>query len=207
MRGKNKCKILKQIRQQIAEENDIPLITKECTYQGECSGTCPRCEAELRYLEQQLARRQALGKAVTVAALSVSLMASATACSFSGGDTVGDVPMLTAESSSPEETMSVESIGEVPDPSAECSFPVENEIVELDGDVAYVEETTAGAPTESYTDTDIPGETLNWQDLSLDPDDMIMGALPISEVPNTFPTGSLITEFEDSGEEGAETHG
>ncbi len=80
MRGKNKCKILKQIRQKIADENDIPLVTKECTYQGECSGTCPKCEAELRYLEQQLARRQQLGKTVTVAALSVSLMAGLTAC-------------------------------------------------------------------------------------------------------------------------------
>ena len=80
MRGKSKCKILKEIRQKIAQENDIPLITKECTYQGECSGTCPRCEAELRYLEQQLARRQQLGKTVTVAALSLSLMAGATGC-------------------------------------------------------------------------------------------------------------------------------
>ena len=82
MRGKNKCKILKEIRQRIAQENDIPLVTKECTYQGECSGTCPRCEAELRYLEQQLARRRQLGKTVTVAALSLGLMASATACNI-----------------------------------------------------------------------------------------------------------------------------
>ncbi len=82
MRGKSKCKILKQIRQKIAQENDIPLVTKECTYQGECSGTCPRCEAELRYLEQQLARRRQLGKTVTVAALSLGLMASATACNI-----------------------------------------------------------------------------------------------------------------------------
>ena len=82
MRGKSKCKILKEIRQRIAQENDIPLVTKECTYQGECSGTCPRCEAELRYLEQQLARRRQLGKTVTVAALSLGLMASATACNI-----------------------------------------------------------------------------------------------------------------------------
>ncbi len=96
MRGKNKCKILRQIRQRIAEENDIPLITKECTYQGECTGTCPRCESELRYLEQQLARRQALGKAVTVAALSVSLMAGAAGCSLGGGELQGDVPYISA---------------------------------------------------------------------------------------------------------------
>lgn len=56
--GKQICKILKEIRQRIAEENDIELITSECTYKGDCLGTCPKCEAELRYLEQELARRQ-----------------------------------------------------------------------------------------------------------------------------------------------------
>ena len=80
MRGKAKCKILREIRQKIAEENDIELITKECTYQGECKGTCPRCEAEVRFLERELARKQQLGKAVTVAALAASLTVGLTAC-------------------------------------------------------------------------------------------------------------------------------
>ena len=48
MRGRQKCKILKEIRQRIADENDIPYVTRECSYQGECTGTCPRCESELR---------------------------------------------------------------------------------------------------------------------------------------------------------------
>ena len=46
MNGKSKCKILKEIRKRIAEENDIAYVTSECQYQGECSGTCPKCEAE-----------------------------------------------------------------------------------------------------------------------------------------------------------------
>ena len=50
MFGKKKCKILKEIRKKIAEENDIPYVTRECTHKGECSGTCPRCEQELREL-------------------------------------------------------------------------------------------------------------------------------------------------------------
>ena len=53
-RGKQTCKILKEIRRQIAEANDIEFITSECQYQGDCLGTCPKCEAEVRYLEQQL---------------------------------------------------------------------------------------------------------------------------------------------------------
>ena len=46
-RGKQTCKILKEIRQQIAEANDIEFITSECQYQGDCLGTCPKCEAEV----------------------------------------------------------------------------------------------------------------------------------------------------------------
>lgn len=81
MRGKEKCKALKEIRRQIAEENDIPYVVSQCTHQGECKGTCPKCESELRYLERELAIRQGLGKAVAVAGISASVCAGLTACS------------------------------------------------------------------------------------------------------------------------------
>lgn len=74
-RGKNICKQLKAVRQRIAEENHIPLEQRECTYEGPCRGTCPRCEAEVQYLERALAHRLKLGKAATVAGLSLSLAA------------------------------------------------------------------------------------------------------------------------------------
>ena len=74
-RGKNICKHLKEIRKRIAEENDIPLEIKECTYKGECRGTCPRCEAEVRYLENALANRIRLGKVATIAGLTLGLSA------------------------------------------------------------------------------------------------------------------------------------
>ena len=45
MLGKLKCKLLKQIRQRIADENDIPYVTSECSHKGACKGTCPKCEA------------------------------------------------------------------------------------------------------------------------------------------------------------------
>ena len=54
MIGKKKCEILKQIRQKIADENEIPYKTRECSHKGPCSGTCPYCESEMRYLENQL---------------------------------------------------------------------------------------------------------------------------------------------------------
>lgn len=72
MRGKEKCKYLREIRKRIASENDIRLVTEECTYKGECTGTCPRCEAEVRYLESELDRRQKMGKIVTLAGLSLA---------------------------------------------------------------------------------------------------------------------------------------
>ena len=73
-KGKQTCKILKEIRKQIAEENDIKLVIEECTYQGDCKGTCPKCEAEVHYLERELEKRQRLGKAAVVAGLSVGLL-------------------------------------------------------------------------------------------------------------------------------------
>lgn len=73
-RGKQTCRILKEIRRQIAEANDIELITSECTFRGDCLGTCPKCEAEVRYLEQQLRARSLAGKAVAVAGISAAAL-------------------------------------------------------------------------------------------------------------------------------------
>lgn len=73
-KGKQTCKILKEIRKQIAAENDIKLVIEECTYQGDCLGTCPKCEAEVLYLERELEKRQRMGKAAVVAGLSVGLL-------------------------------------------------------------------------------------------------------------------------------------
>ena len=71
--GKNICKELKKVRKHIANENNIPLEMEECTYKGECRGTCPRCEAEVRYLENALAERLKLGKVATIAGMALGL--------------------------------------------------------------------------------------------------------------------------------------
>jgi hypothetical protein len=82
MSGKSKCKILKDIRKKIAEDNDIAYVTSECKYQGECSGTCPKCEAELRYLEEELNKRKNIGKAVAVAGIAAALVVGAAGCTM-----------------------------------------------------------------------------------------------------------------------------
>ena len=80
MAGKEKCRILKQIRQRIADENEIPYRTRECTHTGECSGTCPFCESEVRYLESQLKKRASLGKKIRLAAICAGMAVSVAGC-------------------------------------------------------------------------------------------------------------------------------
>ena len=80
MKGKSKCKILKDIRKQIAKENDIEFITSECKYQGDCLGTCPKCEAEVRYLEEELKKRKSAGKKIAVAGIAAAFTLTATSC-------------------------------------------------------------------------------------------------------------------------------
>ena len=80
-KGKDTCKILKEIRKRIAEENDIELITSECTFKGDCLGTCPKCESEVRYLERELEKRQRLGKVAVFAGISLGTLFASTGCS------------------------------------------------------------------------------------------------------------------------------
>lgn len=44
---KDKCELLKGIRQQYCKSNRIPLSFENCTFKGKCKGTCPKCEEEL----------------------------------------------------------------------------------------------------------------------------------------------------------------
>ncbi|MDO5126501.1 MAG: hypothetical protein Q4D54_01985 [Eubacteriales bacterium] len=80
MKGKEKCRALKELRLKIAEANDIEYAVNECKYQGDCKGTCPKCEEELRYLERELERRTKLGKTVVLAGLSSCLAGFVAGC-------------------------------------------------------------------------------------------------------------------------------
>ena len=145
MLGKQKCKILKEIRQRIADENDIPYVTSECTHKGACKGTCPKCESELRYLEQQLALRQSMGKRVAVAALCAGLAFGAAGCgpkepeptpepTPAWGDVAGFIeePLEGEVAPYPEEPLEGEPTW--------CPEPDDPDEYELEGDVMYVPE-------------------------------------------------------------------
>ena len=64
MNGRDKCELLNGSRQKIALKNNIELNVEECTFEGDCSGTCPKCESELEYLENELNKKQANGEKI-----------------------------------------------------------------------------------------------------------------------------------------------
>lgn len=75
-RGKAICRTLKAIRQKVADANGISYKPCECHHRGDCLGTCPACEAEVKYLEQQLDLRHRLGKAAVIIGVAASLLAT-----------------------------------------------------------------------------------------------------------------------------------
>ena len=153
MKGKAKCKLLKDIRRKIAEKNDIAYETSECKYQGDCSGTCPKCEAEVRYLEDELRKRQNVGKAVAVAGIAAAMVVTASGCMPSSQN--AGAPLPNTESSQTDATRQTEE----ETLAGGATVPTEGaladgEIVDILGEVPEDEtdpmyETTAGVPMPS----------------------------------------------------------
>ena len=75
-KGKSTCKLLKSIRQQIADANGISYQPKECQHKGDCAGTCPACEEEIRYLERELKARKGSGFGMKVAGIAAGICAT-----------------------------------------------------------------------------------------------------------------------------------
>ena len=76
VKGKSTCKLLKSIRQQIADANGISYRPKECQHKGDCTGTCPACEEEIRYLEGELKARKGNGFGMKVAGIAAGICAT-----------------------------------------------------------------------------------------------------------------------------------
>ena len=75
-KGRSTCKLLKDIRQQIADANGISYQPKECQHKGDCAGTCPACEEEIRYLERELKARKGNGFGMKVAGIAAGICAT-----------------------------------------------------------------------------------------------------------------------------------
>lgn len=136
-KGKKKCEILKTIRCQVARKNGIPYTYTECTYQGECRGTCPKCEEELRYLTRELEKLKKSGKQVAVAGVAAAVIATSTAgCSSDFLTELGLRDHQVTTMGVPAYTQQEELDGDV----AYTPDPEETEEVEFKGDIAPPEQ-------------------------------------------------------------------
>lgn len=110
--GKDICKSLKDIRRNIAKENGIEMDIPECTFKGACSGTCPRCEMEVRQLENELAKRLSLGKFATVAGIALTLAVPTTAVAHNQ-DTLAGVRMINRDLHPMASSVSVDRVADL----------------------------------------------------------------------------------------------
>ena len=88
--GKEKCRVLRRIRAEIARRNNIAWTEEECTYEGDCKGTCPKCEAEVRQLEHELENLAARGDKVHITGVAERISLSITDDAASQDDTNTD---------------------------------------------------------------------------------------------------------------------
>lgn len=117
--GKEVCKRLKEVRREIAKANHIPLIQEECKHEGDCMGTCHKCEQEVRYLERELDTRSKLGKAASIIGIA-TIAGSMALTSCSTEEPTGGVPVLEGEPYV-EEVLEGDPIYEMPDDSTETN--------------------------------------------------------------------------------------
>ena len=153
-RGKETCRILKEIRRQIADANDIEYITSECRFQGDCLGTCPKCEAEVQYLEQQLSARHAAGKAIALAGISAGLLFSlATSCASNSQ------PILEKEQSTESTNKNKDVVGIVPNTSQQitCEIEIDRIWTKADADSVAI----YGIVKDSITNKSIKNATIS----------------------------------------------
>ncbi len=92
MNGKNVCAYLKSVRQKVAEANGIDMEFPPCHFEGDCAGTCPRCEAEVVQLERELSKRQQLSKRVAILGIAAGLTFAALPATAQTDDTTVPPP-------------------------------------------------------------------------------------------------------------------
>ena len=177
--GKEKCRILKEIRAEIARANDIEWVVSECKHKGNCKGTCPKCEQEVRQLEEALAKREALGKTVAVVGISASIALSVSGCI----------------NPFPEPTAGVPVDGGMMPPDTDA----ENVCTAIAGEM-LPPETESNVFDEIMGDIALPGEVV---EITSEPEDELMGEPAwegeyIEEITEEERTEDEITEPEEN---------
>lgn len=153
MSGKDICKYLKSVRRAVAEANGIELDISECSFEGRCPGTCPKCEAEVRSLESALSARRRMARKVALlgVAAGLSFGAVTSACNRAGGNdcpvnelSFGPVPPASAQSEIANDSL----VALPPDSTDEWTLP------DLVGEI----------PLEFYNDFDVPPQFVGGTD-------------------------------------------
>ncbi len=140
MNGKEKCNFLKQLRNKAAKDNGIDYFSEECKFKGNCIGTCPKCEAELKELTKKINEKNnkkgIVGLGIGIAALG---LVGCTDTSNLGDDIVGLVATDTStEYSSIEsnESYTEDSILDNENMHSNSECDIDN----IEGDVEYIPE-------------------------------------------------------------------
>lgn len=94
MSNKEKCRKLKSIRKEMADQLGVDLKQTECTYEGECSGTCPKCKNEENILNKVLLSGAAI--------VTGTMLAACAPDEVIGGDVLPDPDDYTIENPSPD---------------------------------------------------------------------------------------------------------
>ena len=90
MNGKERCNILRTVRSRIASQNGIAYEPHKCALEGECLGTCPKCEEETEQLTKELRKRYLEGQSIHIDPISIAdliRVEDATLLSFDKEDT------------------------------------------------------------------------------------------------------------------------
>ena len=67
--GRAKCDQLREIRKKIADANGIDFEPAECHHTGPCLGTCPVCDAEIQYIDDELQKKKDRGEEIILSGL------------------------------------------------------------------------------------------------------------------------------------------
>lgn len=57
MTGREKCRMLKEMRRAYVKMEELDLTIADCYFEGDCSGTCPSCDAEAQTISRLLAKK------------------------------------------------------------------------------------------------------------------------------------------------------
>ena len=172
-KGKRTCEILKDVRRKVAQENDILLVERECTHEGDCRGTCPYCEAEVRYLERELSKRRALGKAVAVAGIAVSsMMMGACHSPKTPAPAASNEPEPAVETTSQQVSETADGQEVPPPPGQSDPYEVDG-IVEEVGEIPDLPENSSGSTPNRCTQKPLQ---------VADADDWVEGVVVVGEI-------------------------